>query len=108
MSAPVTSATAWQWPADVLEFAAKENIQACLDPLLEATRRVFPTARAIKVGREDDPEIRDAAAIVFEVQVADFSAAQARAAQKAWNRELLRCCPTPRVSDFGLVLNLVP
>ncbi len=40
-SVPVTSAAttvAWQWPADVLEFARKNQLESYLDPLLDATR----------------------------------------------------------------------
>jgi hypothetical protein len=61
--------TAWQWPADVLAFAAQHQVQATLDPLLEATRQVFPTARSVRLFLELDPEIRDDRHIVFEVQV---------------------------------------
>jgi hypothetical protein len=55
MSAPVTTAASWQWPADVLEFAAKNQVQAYLDPLLLATRRVFPTEilTKLEVGGEE-------------------------------------------------------
>ena len=42
MSAPVTTTAAWQWPADVLEFAAKTQVQAYLDPLLDATATYEP------------------------------------------------------------------
>ena len=59
MSAPPATVTAWQWPADVLDFAARSQVAGYLDPLLEATRRLFPTARDLRVMLEADPEIRD-------------------------------------------------
>jgi hypothetical protein len=108
MSAPIPTATAWQWPADVLEFATRENVRQYLDPLLEATRRVFPSARRIQVSLEADPEIRDDRHIVFDVQVPGLGVAQARAAQREWNNELFRCCPAPLVCTFRLFLDLVP
>jgi hypothetical protein len=48
MSAPAVTETAWQWPADVLAFAADSQVQEYLEPLLEATRRVYPTLRTLK------------------------------------------------------------
>jgi hypothetical protein len=107
MSAPVTAAAGWQWPADVLDFAAWENTEPYLEPLLEMTRRIIPTARSIRVYLGTDPEIRDDRHIIFDVQAAGLSVPQARQAQKDWNRELLRYCPAPLVSLFGLILDQV-
>ena len=106
MSAPLPAVAAWQWPADVLEFAAKENVRQYLDPLLEATRRVFPTARDIQVSLEADPEIRDDWHIVFDVRVPNLSPSEGLAAQNRWNTELFRCCPAPLVCTFRLALYL--
>jgi hypothetical protein len=107
MSAPVTAGTQWQWPADVLEFAAKENVQDCLDPLLEATRHLFPTARRIRVILEDDPEIRDDWHIVFEVQVPASDVPNFVEAVHRWNRALYRVCPYALVCIFRLDLERV-
>jgi hypothetical protein len=107
MSAPVTTAAAWQWPADVLEFAAKEKVQAYLDPLLDATRRVFPTVRQIKVSLECDPEIANDWHIDFGVEVPAPDVSNFVEAQHQWIRELYRCCPAPLVCTFRLALDLV-
>ncbi len=50
-SSPVT---AYPWPADVLALAAKEQSSQYLEPLLEATRKLFPSAE-VKVLVETDP-----------------------------------------------------
>jgi hypothetical protein len=42
MSTTRSAPTTWQWPADVLAFAARNQVSAYLDPLLEATGRLFP------------------------------------------------------------------
>lgn len=107
MSAPVIAATTGQWPAEVLEFAARENVRPYLEPLLEATRQVFPAARWIKVYVGHDPEIRDLAHIVFDVQVAGLDATQGLGAQNRWNRELMRLCPAPLACTFTLLMDLV-
>jgi hypothetical protein len=106
MAAPVTTAADWQWPADVVAFADRHQVQAYLDPLLEATRRIFPTARWMKVYLEDDPEIRDDWHIIFDVKVPGLNAAEALAAQNRWNRELSRCCPAPLAGIFRLGMDL--
>jgi hypothetical protein len=108
MSAPSPAATAWQWPADVLAFAAKENVQQYLEPLLEATQRVFPTARRLEVSLEADPEIHDDWHIDFDVQVPAQDVSDYVAAQRQWIRELYRCCPAPFVCIFRLGLEPVP
>src|SRR5262245_48103377 len=107
MSSPVTASAGWLWPADVLEFADQQNVRQYLGPLLEATRRVFPTARRIQVVLKDDPEIRDDRHIVFDVQVPGLSVSQGLAAQKEWTNELFRCCPAPLVCIFRLCLDIV-
>src|SRR5262249_36814627 len=104
MSAPSPATTAWQWPADVLEFAARENVQQYLDPLLDATRLVFPTARRIHVSLEDDPQRSAESNIVFDVQVPGPDVPNYVEAQQRWIRQLYRFCPAPLVCTFCLVL----
>jgi hypothetical protein len=108
MSAPVFPATEWQWPPDVLAFAAKHKVQPYLDPLLEATQQIFPNSQKLQVYLEEDPEIRDDWHIIFDVQVSGLSVPQARVAQQEWNRALFRSCPAPLVCTFRLYLDLVP
>jgi hypothetical protein len=108
MSAPETTANGWQWPADVLEFANRHQIQVYLEPLLDATNRVFPTASLLRIYLGEDPEIPGDQPIVFDVRMCSLDLSAARAAQKEWNRQLLGLCPGPLATHFGLILDHVP
>lgn len=107
MSAPVRATPAWQWPADVLEFAAKEKVQDYLEPLLEATRRVFPTARQIKVSLECDPEIANDWHILFDLKVPRQDVPNFVEAVHQWNREAISICPAPLICTFRLYPQLI-
>ena len=107
MAAPAKTEISWQWPADVLAYAAEHQVQPYLEPLLQILRRIFPTARWIKAYLQDDPEFRDDWHIVFDVQVEGLNLAQARTAREQWNHELFRVCPAPLVCTFRLCLDLV-
>src|SRR5881227_3777083 len=107
MAAPATTATEWQWPADVLALAAESKVQQYLDPLLEMTRQVFPTARWLKVYVAQDPELRDVQFIVFDVQVAGMSPGEGNAAINQWIKELVHLYPSPRECVFQLLLDQV-
>jgi hypothetical protein len=104
MSAPVTTATAWQWPADVLTFATEQQVDIYLDPLLEATHRLFLTALGLKVFVAVDPEIRDFRQIVFHVKVPQRDVPNFVEAVHRWTDELYRHCPAPWVCNFCLIL----
>jgi hypothetical protein len=94
------------FPADVLAFAAANQVQHCLQPLLEATHAIFPTARFVKVQIDEDPELRDVRHILYNVQVAGLSLDQSRDAGKRWNQELFRICPPERSVFFCLRMDL--
>lgn len=94
------------FPAEVLAFAVASQVEDCLQPLLEATHRIFPTVRFVKVQIDDDPEIRDDRHILYNVQVAGLSLEQSRAAGKQWNQELFRICSPVRSCVFRLRLDL--
>jgi hypothetical protein len=96
--------TAWQWPADVLTFAAQHQVKAYLDPLLQAIRELFPTAVSLRVLLEDDPEIRDDWHIVFELRVPQEDIPDFVAAKRRWHTEQFRICPAPLVCIFRLTL----
>jgi hypothetical protein len=100
----VPAPQAWQWPADVLEFAAREKVADYLDPLLEATRKLFPTARRLEVFLEDDPEIANDWHIVYEVEVPVADVPHFVKAQHFWIDELYKVCPAPLVCTFRLTL----
>ena len=115
MSTPQTTSTAADigtngvngaFPAEVLVFAAANQVEDCLRPLLEASHRIFPTARFVKVQIEDDPEIRDDRHILYNVQVAGLSLDESRTAARRWNDESFRICPAPLVSIFRLRMDL--
>jgi hypothetical protein len=108
MSARTINAKGWQWPADVLEYAARQKVQDYLNPLLEATRRIFPTARQIVVNLNLDPEIADEWCIVFDVRVPAPDVPRFIETKNAWNRKLFRICPAPLVCTFALCVDLVP
>lgn len=91
---------------DVVAFAAAHQGEHCLQPLLEATHRIFPTARFVKVSVEEDPELRDNTQIVFHVQVAGLPLDQARAASDQWYQEKIRLYPPLRKILFCLRLDL--
>jgi hypothetical protein len=104
LSAP---GTAWQWPADVLAFATENNVADYLDPLLEATRGLFPTATSLRVLLECDPELRDDWHIVFDVHVPIKDVPHFVKAVHFWTDELYRVCPAPLVCTFRLGLHRV-
>jgi hypothetical protein len=77
---------AYVWPADVLEFAEKHNVKHGLEPLRQATLRLFPTGR-LTVTFEPDPELSDLDAIVFEVTVKVADVPEPREAYQVWFEE---------------------
>jgi hypothetical protein len=91
---------------DVVAFAREHQGEHCLQPLLEATRRILPTANSIKVSIEEDPELRDNTQIVFDVQVAGLSLDEVRAAERQWDQEMVRLYPPLRKFLFCLFLDL--
>ena len=94
------------WSADVLAFAVEHQVEHCLHPLLEATHRIFPTARSVKVSVEEDPELRDNTQIVFDVQVAGLSLSESKAARRQWHEALLSVYRPTRKLVFCLLLDL--
>jgi hypothetical protein len=104
MSAPSTVSTTWQWPTDVLNFAAHHQVDSYLDPLLAALHNVYPTATRVRVLLEDDPEIRDDWHITFEVSVPAADVPDYVAATRPWHRELSRICPAPLACIFRHLL----
>jgi hypothetical protein len=107
MSAVTIPATTWQWPADVLAFAAQHQVVDYLDPLRDATRRLFPTANSLRVFLECDPEIRDDWHIVFEVRAPKQDVPDFVQAVHSWTDEKYRICPAPLVCTFLLTLHRV-
>jgi hypothetical protein len=98
-SVPVTG---YPWPADVLEFAATQKVAPYLEPLLEATRTLFPTAE-VKVFFERDVSLPEEY-IVFEVHVPLPDASDYLAANHKWLQEIHRICPAPLHIAFAFSL----
>jgi hypothetical protein len=86
MSAPVTTATGWQWPEDVLALATEHHVEQYLDPLRELVRQLFPTTRALDVYAESDPEIRADRYLVYHVQVPAADVPAFRVAYHRWGQ----------------------
>jgi hypothetical protein len=80
------------WPADLLEFARAGKVDRYLDPLLQATRELFPTA-AIRVYLQKDPELAGVWFIIFEARVPIKDIPDYMAAKRAWTDSLLRIVP---------------
>jgi hypothetical protein len=78
-----------------------------LDPLLEATRRVFPTARQIKVSLQADPDICDLWTIVFDVFAPRQDVPNFVEAVHKWTDEYLDIFPPPYGCHCVLGLDLV-
>jgi hypothetical protein len=117
MNVPLKTATGTPgvdipWPADVVAFAAAEGVGHCLAPLLEITRRLFPTTSHMGVFLEEDPEIQDDRHVTFHLQLPGQAKAESRdatfAAECAWNREVLHLCTPPKAFLFRLRLDLKP
>jgi len=94
MSVATTPArAAYPWPADLLEFARREGVADQLDPILDLTRRLFPTASKIEVVLEQDHELRDVWAIVYNVWLDGMAVELYQAIKRQWQderRQLLR------------------
>jgi hypothetical protein len=105
---PTSAQASWQWPADVLEFARSAGVEARLQPLLDATRQLFPTAWSLRVSVEDDPEIRDDRHIVLEAEVPAAAISDHVTVKRFWNEELLRICPPALSCTFRLILTPDP
>jgi hypothetical protein len=115
MSAPETTTTAANtgnngsngvFSPDVIAFARAHKGEHCLQPLWEATHRIFPTARSVKVSVEEDPELSYNTQIVFDVQVVGLPPEQARIASNQWDQEMVRLYPPLRKFLFCLFLDL--
>jgi hypothetical protein len=107
MSSPAAALPpSYPWPADVLAFAARQKVGPYLQPLLEATRRLFPTGE-IKVFFERDPELRDVEYIVFEIRVPKNDVPDYREATRRLGAEQFRICPAPLVHNIVLSLRRV-
>jgi hypothetical protein len=98
-AAPVS---AYPWPADVLALASREKVTEYLQPLLDATRRLFPEAE-IKVFWERDVSL-PLEYIVFEVHTPLADHSEYLPADQKWRQEIRRVCPGPHHTAFAFSL----
>jgi hypothetical protein len=94
---PQTQATTtdhYVYPTEVLEFAAKHNVLRGLEPLRQATMRLFPTG-TLRVTFEPDPEDAELDSIVFELRVGVADEPDYLDARRRWEDEFFRCYPRP-------------
>jgi hypothetical protein len=116
MTAPQTSSTAAPgtesngvtspFSPEVVAFAREHQGEHCLQPLLEATHRLFPSARFVEVSVVEDPELRDNTQIVFHVRVGGLPGDEVRTAEKQWLQESRGLYPPLRKILFCLRLDL--
>jgi hypothetical protein len=104
----LTDAKTWQWSPDVVAYAATFNVADYLEPLRQATLRVFPTASSLDVYLEDDPEIRDLTFLIFEVRVPAQDMPDWRAAHRRWSDEFYARLSPPYQCPFALRLRTAP
>jgi hypothetical protein len=104
MTIATTDLEKWTWSPEVLQFAQEAGVADFLDPMMEATRELFPTARAPRVKVEADPEIVDDRHIVWEIEMPFMGASDYLTAQKLWIKALCRVCPPPLTCVFRLLL----
>lgn len=98
---PATTTPQPVLPADVVAFAAEHGVTDYLLPLLEMTRRAFPTA-PIKTQVVEDAETPEDRYIVFEVDDAALDVDQMVEAQHEWSGKLFVHCPTTHAHLFCL------
>jgi hypothetical protein len=93
---------------DVYEYTRKHGIEEPLQRLLEATPRIYPNAKSIRVFMEQDVDDKDMWFIVFEVFVLTADYPDFLAAEKRWGEEWMRAYPYPRMHHFVLDLRRRP
>jgi hypothetical protein len=90
-------------PPEVAAFAAKQGVTDYLPALLEMTRRIFPTV-PVRVLLEEDPEIPDFTAIVFEVHGDTLDLDDLYTRREQWLAELLKIGPPAHTCPVTIVV----
>ena len=92
------------WTPEVLAYAAKFEVADYLEPLRQATLRLFPSATSLRVYLEDNPEIRELTFLIFEVQVPECDVPNWRDAHRRWSDAFYSLLPRPHQCPFALRL----
>lgn len=100
----IVTAETWTWSPEVLAWARAAQVEAYLDPLMEATRDLFPAAQAIRVYVHQDPELANVESLVFEVEQRLESLDGYGDLTRQWIRAFSRVCPGPVVVHFVQLL----
>ena len=100
----VTDLKTWQWPPEVVTYAMKFNVADYLEPLRQATLRLFPTAQSLRIYLQDDPEIRDLTFLIFELRVPEADIPNWLEAYSRWEDEFYGLLPRPHQCPFVLHL----
>ena len=88
-------------PAEVIDFAASQGVSDYLYPVLEMTRRVFPSS-GITMSMDEDPEIAGDRHIVLSVDMTNLGVEEIVKTEWQWCGELFHCCPATQVWVFRL------
>ncbi len=104
MATTTTTERDFEWPEEVVSYAVAHGFDRYLQPVLEMTRRVFPTALGIQVALTQDGDIPDLWFVVFEVIAAGMTLEQLHSAHQKWTRECVDICPVQ--PDCYVVLGL--
>jgi hypothetical protein len=90
-------------PPEVAAFAAEKGITDYLPALLAMTRRLFPTV-PVRVLLEEDPEIPNFTAIVFEVHGDTLDVDDLYTRREQWGAELLKVGPPAHACPVTIVV----
>jgi hypothetical protein len=104
MTTVTANAKAWTWSPEVLALAKKLGVEQYLDPLMEATLELFPTAREVRVYADRDVEIPDLEWITFDAHVPKSDIRSYTDQTSEWIRALYRVCPATLAHGFVLIL----
>ncbi len=105
MSTPtVSSAPRPTVPEGVRAFAREQGVEQYLEPLIELTRQVYPTATRFEVFTEDDPEIANDRHIVFDLDV-PVTVEQSLEANSRWGEGWMEIEKYPRSCIFRKSVN---
>ena len=106
--APIVSKPPMSVSPDVYEYTRKHGIEEPLQRLLEATTRIYPNAKSIRIFMEQDVEDKEMWFIVFEVYVPIADCPDFLAAENRWGEEWMLAYPYPRMHHFVLDLRRRP
>jgi hypothetical protein len=92
---------------EVLAFAREQGVEQYVTPLIDLTRRIYPTATRFDVFLEDDPEIANDRHIILELDV-PIGLKEAREADWKWHTGAFEIVPAPLICVFRRSADLRP